>query len=180
MRPLRRPHPAVTFLLLAVPLGAAVGWGLWRFERWSRPGQYLASMPAEVADALRSAESVELLALDSSREVLDSDAFHNWKVFGTARLETADRAAVADALIRDGQGGQMFMCFVPRHGVRATGPDGVVELVVCFECGHVYVHGVSGVKAYFTGSTAQPLLDRLLAAAGVTWPVRPGSQPTAR
>jgi len=59
-------------------------------------------------------------------------------------------------------------CFNPRHAIRATHDDRTVDLVICFECGWVYVY-LNGEerKQEEVDRAVQPAFDEVLKAAGL-------------
>jgi hypothetical protein len=71
--------------------------------------------------------------------------------------------------IGDGNGAR---CFEPRHGIRATDGKKSVDLVICFECGWVYVfvdNDEKSVQLNIKGNL-QPALDKVLTDAKVPLP----------
>src|SRR5262245_48603699 len=70
------------------------------------------------------------------------DGFHGWKVLGKTVVKDAKiRKEILESLYggikeSDGNGAK---CFDPRHGIRATVDGKTVDVVICFECGWIYV-----------------------------------------
>src|SRR5262249_25736189 len=103
-------------------------------------------LSAETKAILEKAEHFELLSLDPAVEgVKGEEGFHGWKILGkTAVKDAAVRKQIVTALDKgiaesDGNGAK---CFDPRHGIRAQHDGKTVDLVICFECGWIYVfHG---------------------------------------
>jgi hypothetical protein len=133
-------------------------------------------IPAEVLSLLEKAESFELISLDPDsvkKNPPKEGYFLNWKVLGkTPVKEPATRRALLDALragVRehqtDGAG-----CFHPRHAIHAASADKVVDIVICFECWHIYMH-IDGKKLHVTTTEKpQATLDKILKDAGVPLP----------
>jgi len=127
-------------------------------------------LPRVAAEAMRDADSFELLSLDPNRGRDDAD-FHHFKVLGRAMVTDA---ATRNRLYRSLQSGARWnlpfpaMCFNPRHGIRATSGVSTVDLVICFECSQVQVwHGDSHVTTFIVGQSPEPLFDQVLCDAGL-------------
>jgi hypothetical protein len=143
------------------------------------PAAHRPTLPGGVVAALQQADRIELLSLDPRRVAGDGDSFHGWRVLGRTEVEAKSAGPVVADVLRLGaeEGGAGYLCFDPRHGIRAFGPDGVVELVLCFECGYAEVYGVSWVKGFGVGPTPQATFDRLLREGGVPLATKPGGRP---
>ena|SRR5260370_6484365 len=100
-------------------------------------------LPADAKTILEKAEQFELFSLDPSVEGMkDKGGFHGWKVLGKTVVKEAEvRKKILADLDKgisdsDGNGAK---CFDPRHGIRAKRDGKIVDLVICFECGWIYV-----------------------------------------
>ena len=139
-------------------------------------------LSADVQTILEKAEQFELLSLDPAVEgVKGKEGFHGWKILGKTMVkDAAVRKEIVTALDKgiaesDGNGAK---CFDPRHGIRAQRDGKTVELVICFECGWVYVF--SGEKEARQGvavTTGKPqtVFDKVLKEAEVPLP-KPGKK----
>jgi hypothetical protein len=75
-----------------------------------------------------------------------------------------------NSAIRDASGRQGARCFLPRHVLRITSGGETVDVLLCFECWRYQIIREGDEQPYRRGivsSEAQPLLDRVLAEAGV-------------
>jgi hypothetical protein len=123
-----------------------------------------------ITDVLRAPDRFELLALDP-RTIPDGE-FHGWRVLGWAAVtdpgEQARLVGELERAVAAAEGG--YMCFDPRHGVRAARGGRAVDLVICFECGLIeaYLDGQRLPGYIETARLAEPVLDAAaLRAAGV-------------
>src|SRR5262245_16210456 len=100
-------------------------------------------LPAAVKEILEKAEQIELLSLDpKAKKENTENAFHSWKVLGKTTIkEKEDRTKVLNAVhkgIADNKG-LAALCFIPRHGLRASHGGKTAELIICFECLQIQV-----------------------------------------
>jgi len=94
--------------------------------------------------------------------------FHDYVILGQIQVVAAqDRAELLAALYESAGKGEAAGCFVPRHGIHAVRGNKTVDLLICFQCGHLHIYGEHGV--YYTSITHSPLsvFDRTLSAKGV-------------
>ena len=134
-------------------------------------------LSAEAKAVLDKAEQFELLSLDPAVEgVKGKEGFHGWKILGkTAVKDATIRKQIVTALDKgiaesDGNGAK---CFDPRHGIRAQRDGKTVDLVICFECGWVYVfHGDKEERQGVAVTTGKPqaVFDKVLKDADVPLP----------
>lgn len=131
----------LTMLILGVLLFVTV------FVQYSyTPFNYF---PAEVVEALRTDPETTLFSIDPLSDTNDSnDSVRNHHIYGKTVLRTAeDRDALVDVLTDSTRGAwEGAACFDPRHALRATGPKGAYDIIVCFGCGRVHVHHPDGRK----------------------------------
>ena len=126
-------------------------------------------LPDDVVAILTKAAELDLYSLSGNAEKGDKDAWHGAKVLGktTVKKEEDRKALVAAAKKAVEEGGKPARCFIPRHGIRGTHDGKTVDLVICFECGWVYVYK-DGEKVNpsltISGSLQKPLNDALTAA----------------
>ncbi|MEZ5654249.1 MAG: hypothetical protein R3E87_27250 [Burkholderiaceae bacterium] len=133
-------------------------------------------LPPEVVRVLEAADSFVLLSLDPAAETKASpEVFHEEAVLGRADIRDPEQRRQLLQALYDGIGkaeGQIAKCWNPRHGIRATHGEEVVDLVICFECLHLeYYAGHSGVV--LTTGAPEKLFSRALEAAGVPRPGAP-------
>jgi hypothetical protein len=127
-------------------------------------------LPDDASAILDKATEIELYSLDPERLIeKPKNHFHGWKVLGKTTLKQDDRARALEA-IRKGiadSDGKVAGCFNPRHGIRAKHDSKTVDLVLCFECLSLQVHGPGKQSSVLTTASPQPVLDKLLKDAGV-------------
>ena len=125
-------------------------------------------LPDAVATALEKAGKLEVYSLDG--EKTDKDGWHGWKVLGKTTVEKEEAVKVA-AAVKKGvtEGDKGARCFIPRHGARAVYDGKTYDLVICFECGWVYVYVDKSDKptVLMISQTPQKLLDKILTDAKV-------------
>ena len=101
-------------------------------------------VPAEARAILAEPAAFEILALQPDGLEDREAGFHGYEVLGRAEVtDPAVRRRVVELIARgvDANDGSVAACFNPRHGVRAEGDGGRVDLVICFECLQITVHG---------------------------------------
>jgi hypothetical protein len=96
-------------------------------------------LPDAVRTALEKAGELEVYSLNG--ETKDEDGWHGSKVLGKTTVKKEAATKLAGALAKGvTEGERGARCFIPRHGVRATYNGKTYDLVICFECGWVYVY----------------------------------------
>jgi hypothetical protein len=139
-------------------------------------------LSADVKEILEKAGRLELLSLDPAVERMKGkEGFHGWKILGkTPVKDAAVRKEIVTALDKgiaesDGNGAK---CFDPRHGIRVQRDGKTVELVICFECGWIYVfQGDKEERQGVAVTTGKPqaVFDKVLKEAEVPLP-KPGKK----
>ncbi len=128
-------------------------------------------LPAGVKSMLDKAESIELYSLDPEpKGVGKGEKLHGWAVLGKATVKGKDLEAIVKAVEGAVGKGRGAKCFLPRHAIRVTSGGKTADLLICFECEWVYVYEGGKKTADPTVSNVQPVLDRVLKAAGVPLP----------
>jgi hypothetical protein len=131
------------------------------------------SLPDQAKTILEKASESDVYSLEPLEKVDKAKALHGWKVLGkTTVKKAAARKALLTALTKGiaepGRGGAK--CFDPRHAIHATYEGKSVDLVICFECGWVYVYldgnDKTSAELEVNGRT-QPVFDKLLRAASI-------------
>jgi hypothetical protein len=151
-------------MLLLFPLAAPA----------TTPAPHEKQLPQSVREILAHADSLELLSLDPGGPgrpaAMPLNAFHGWTVLGRTTIQdTTQRKAVVGAIDRGvAESGVPAHCFEPRHGVRATRGQSVVELVICFECRQIesFVDGKAAGSA-LTSASPKAQLDGALREAKI-------------
>jgi hypothetical protein len=123
----------------------------------------------EVVKALEKADAVEVYSLDG--ELDGKDTWRGAKVLGKTEVkgEKAQKA-LADA-VKKGvtEGDRGARCFIPRHGLRVTHDKKTYDLVICFECGWLYLYTDKSDKpqVLLISSSPQSALNKILTDAKV-------------
>jgi hypothetical protein len=133
-------------------------------------------IPKELRTLLEKAESVQLVSLDPTREDMPpKDAFHGWKVLGSTFVKGTNKERLVRAFkqgVEDSDGAAAG-CFNPRHGIRVTDKDRVVDFVICFECLQVSLFDKGHKeKGFLTTGSPQPVFDKILKEAKAPLPLK--------
>lgn len=122
--------PLAALVLLALTSACAEPW----IEDLPEPSRFV----------LQDPEVFEILALDPGGFGMVEDGFHGYEVLGRAPLEDPGDRARLVALLEQGvneSDGMVAACFNPRHGIRTEREGERVDVVICFECLQIVVHG---------------------------------------
>ncbi len=139
--------------------------------------RYDEDVPPTDRGILEGAEELMIFALrphpTTAEEPLKAgeEAFHDFKVLGRATVADARRAELIELVRKgiDASDGVAALCFLPRHGVRATGRgNDVVDLVICYECFQMVVYGADGERTtVLTAASVEPAVTRLFEDHGL-------------
>jgi hypothetical protein len=137
----------------------------------SSRGRWKSNLHPAARSILDGADHFDLYSLEPWTDAgTEGERLHGRLVLGKTTIsdptKRSELLARLDAGIADqGKGAK---CFDPRHAIRATYAGKTVDLVICFECGWVYVY-LDGkeVKQEEVNSGIQPTFDEALTAAGV-------------
>lgn len=142
-----------------------------------------APVASDVATILDAPDRLEILALEpyhgrrGGASDFDAGLFHGHQVLGSALLPDAETRRDLIKLVYQGLHDSHDMkarCFNPRHGISATRDGRTVELVICYECSQVDIHGPGAQEAQLdTSPKVEPEISRLFRSAGVTVQPRP-------
>ncbi len=133
------------YLLLLFPLAACTTSTSTSSSAANRP-----LFAAEVEAVVTQPDEVELLALHpypheaSGLPTGPQDDFHSYRILMRASLEPRDQRDELLAKVKQGiraSDGTVAAWFNPRHGLRYTRGDDVVDFVICYECLSVDIHG---------------------------------------
>ncbi|MBN9010416.1 MAG: hypothetical protein J0H63_09890 [Rhizobiales bacterium] len=125
-------------------------------------------LPDDVATALKKAGELEVYSLNGDTE--EKDGWHGSKVLGKTTVKKGDATKLAETIAKGvTEGDKGARCFVPRHGVRAVHGGKTYDLVICFECGWVYVFvdGSDKPTRLMISETPHKMLDKILTDAKV-------------
>jgi hypothetical protein len=137
-------------------------------------------LPSSCIRILRAPESMELLALDprpidarpvADRNVPSERVFHGYEILGHAPLIGVKPRRKLTEVVFKGileSDGKVAACFNPRHGLRAVREGQVVDLLICYECLQVEVHGPGKKESALTSDSVEPEVTRIYQVAGLT------------
>jgi hypothetical protein len=129
------------------------------------------SAPAEdkIADAaltaLKTADKIEVMALDPQGGDESKTAFHEYKVLAKTTVTDADaRQAVAEAVANGvTEGGAIAKCFEPRHGLRVACKGTTYDFVICYQCSQIELYtGADDPDVVATSDASRAALDKVL------------------
>ena len=126
------------------------------------------TLPPDIIAAFRSATRVLLYSLDPANR-REGTGFHAFRIVGYTTVEDpATRQYIATTLPKHVQASNLgAMCFIPHHGIRLVSGRTIHDLVICYECGHVYIYS-SGRDVRYVGISGDPAyLDKILTRAKV-------------
>lgn len=126
-------------------------------------------LPDAVVKALEKADELEVYSLGG--ETTEKDGWHGAKVLGqtTVKGETGQKALAAALKKAVEEGDRGARCFIPRHGIRATHAGKTYDLLICFECGWLYVYTDTSDKptVLMISEGPQKALNKILTDARV-------------
>ena len=126
-------------------------------------------LPDAVTKALEKADELAVYSLGG--ETAEKDGWHGAKVLGQTTVKGEAAQKVMAAAVKKGveDGDHASRCFVPRHGVRATHAGTTYDLLICFECGWLYVYTDASDKptVLMISDGPQKALNKILVDARV-------------
>jgi hypothetical protein len=132
-------------------------------------------LPDAVRTALEKAGELEVYSLNG--ETNEKDGWHGSKVLGKTTLKKENATKLASTIAKGvSEGDRGARCFIPRHGVRATYDGKTYDLVICFECGWVYVYTDKSdkPKVLMISNSPSGALNKILTDAKV--PTKPAKE----
>ena len=133
-------------------------------------------LPPDVVEILNGGESFMLLSLDPLAGANASqDMFHGHAVLGRAEIHDArQRKDLLRALysgIANAES-KIAKCWSPRHGLRVARGNEAVDMIICFECLHLYWY-YQGSGLVLTNRSPEMAFLRALESGGLTRPGMP-------
>ena len=125
-------------------------------------------LPDTVATALQKADELEVYSL--SGKTADKDGWHGYETLGKTTIKGKPQKELAAAVKKGvAEGNKGARCFIPRHGIRVTHSGKTYDLVICFQCGWVYIYTAGSDKPHVLMMTDAPqkALNKILADAKV-------------
>lgn len=126
------------------------------------------AFPTNSFSVFSNCQSLVLYSLDPSKILPFGQGFHQWRIVSTAVVERAAmRREIFERVIngvKKGVGGVPPACFKPRHGFRASQGGKAVDLLICFDCGHLYsyVGATNGYAVFHGDKQTRSLFDSIL------------------
>ena len=133
----------------------------------SQPEKAVAIKAVAILD---EAERIDLYSLEPVPEKKPENTLRGWGILGKVRLDDVKaRNQVLTALKENVGRGTGAACFWPRHALRASLQGKTVDVLICFECGWVYVYDEDREERTVVtiDRAARPVFDKILKAAGV-------------
>jgi hypothetical protein len=128
-------------------------------------------LPDQIKAVLDKASEFILYSLEPLEKAEKENALHGWKVLGETTVKDAETrkkllSALEKSIAKPETGGAK--CFDPRHAISVRQDGKAVEVLMCFECGWVYVYQDGKDVAHIKMDTvAQPLYDGILQDARI-------------
>lgn len=137
---------------------------------------YPNDVPAVTYTALQEAEIYEVVSLDPTNalrvegdpEAPPGNNFHGYRELGRVAItDPAVRKRLNEALQEGARAntGMAALCFDPRHGIHLVHGGKETDLVICFHCLQVQVHGEG--EGFLSMGSPEPVFDDVLTKAGV-------------
>jgi hypothetical protein len=138
-------------------------------DNYRRFGGLPGALPRSASALLGGPETkLTLLSLEPRTDAAAgaAESFHGFPVLGRVELtDAALRTRVIEALergVRESDGG-MAACFSPRHGIAARRGEATLDLVICYQCQQILLHGSDGaVRLFLTSASPDPTLTQAL------------------
>lgn len=126
-------------------------------------------LPDAVAKALEQADAVEVYSLGG--ETNEKDGWHGAKVLGKTTVKGEKAQKELSDVVKKGvaEGDRGARCFIPRHGLRVTHESKTYDLVICFECGWLYLYTDKSAKPqiFLISASPEKPLNKILTDAKV-------------
>ncbi len=177
------PLPATLSLFSALPAAETTDKPSAKPTAFPTAASSKAEQTARLVFAISTAKEIELLSLDpithldeNKKVIPPANSFHGFAILRTARLtDSKDILRLAESLgTAIDQGKSSALCFSPRHALRISRPDGPLDIVVCFECQAVQVHGLTGLGyTALAPELAQTIWEAIFTAHLLTSPTSP-------
>ncbi len=141
-------------------------------SRWMNNRRVYTALSAETIKVLENGEQFtfySLIPTIDSMEYVEKGSkkktiFHDFAIRGQSQIKQPEaRRAILDALYTGLGKGELTSCFNPRHGIRVVQGNKTVDLVICFECQHLYIHDEHGKRLVPIIRFSQRALDQALA-----------------
>ena len=131
-------------------------------------------MTPAMAAILRGADKLVLFSIDPRSSLFDdsnpggaSGTFRGHRILGSVEVKDAREREQLVKAWEDGLGGDVSMCWTPRHGIRASRGGETLEIIVCFQCSHFYANTANEKSGGAIKSSTGAVFNRILKAAGV-------------
>ncbi len=177
----------IALAVVIAVVGVTTAWLFWQRQpkvvpdRASEPPNIL---PPEAKRVLDMGERFVLLSLEplpleqtldfdplppppGESEPPQRDEFHKYPILGKTEIQDQKkRTELLSALYKGIEGAAGYApCFYPRHGISATLGSDTVDLVICFECGHIKVYMKHGEDVVAVADSAEPAFKRAVVKA---------------
>ena len=127
-------------------------------------------LPAEVIAVIEKARTFEIISIDPVREPGINGPYHGFRILGRTEVKSKRLRNSLIASLTKGMkdaGEASYLCFEPRHAIRAVTPERSVDVLICFECLQVEAHLGTTRYRLRTTRSPEPAFDKVLKDAGV-------------
>ena len=147
-------------------------WARKKLEDYARQQQ---AKTSELELLLPQLSSAEIFSLDFRDTVYANrekpkgykaeDYFRERRIVGNVEIDQLKaKALLEQTLIGLGEEGMYWMCFDPRHGLRAVFGSRVIDFLICFDCGSLYIYDGDSITECSTSGRGAGLFNRILQA----------------
>lgn len=171
--PAKKPRRALLWITIALgALGVLIVIGSTLDPLAADRGR--AAIPASSRAILENADVFVLIATEPGASMPQSsgikrEMFHEFEVIGKAELKDKklQKELLQSLYLGIGKSnGEPAACFNPRHGIRAIKGAQVVDLLICFECGPIWIFPNSPNKLTTSGDPSATY-NRIWKGAGL-------------
>lgn len=122
-----------------------------------------------IYETLANADHLDIYSLEGTE--VKKEGFQGWTILGKTAVMNKDvKSRLLESLVKGikESKNRAALCFDPRHGIRAAHAGRTLDLVICFECGHVYIY-LDGAQqeSLTTTRSPEPIFDQVLKDAKV-------------
>jgi hypothetical protein len=130
----------------------------------------LFSVNPSIANALTEVLGSSTNSASSRNKVVTNEPFQGYLVLGKVEItERAERNVLINAFTNSlVKHAAVKNCFNPRHGIRATKGTNTVDVLICFECGDVFVESNTDRRYFQTTDKAANAFNSALLRAGIS------------
>ena len=110
--------------------------------------------PQELFSMVNNHDKVIFYSLEPSGMLKEKKIFHNYSILGSKELKGKEhKELIFENLYKaiEENEGDVAPCFMPRHGIRVSKGEKILDLVICFQCSSVVVHSTKRTSIAING-----------------------------